>query len=299
LQAPWYFSEQVSSQRRRFRPLDDALDARCRLVCCGVEQTRSDYAIDRKTMPFCLVEFVAQGRGELMLAGRKHALQPGVAYAYAAHMHHVITSDPQRPMLKYFLGFVGGEAEKLLSTTRLGSWAPVHVSAMHEVVELFELVLRSASEVGDDAQRLCDALVPVVLMKVEQASLGGGRAREQGLEAYERVRRYIEKNFLKLHTVEDAARACRLTPAYVSRLFRRFSRVGAHQFLTRLKIDRAADLLIYRRLLVKQVAVEVGYVDAFHFSRVFKRTYGVSPELFVRDQQHRGAALSPASKRRR
>src|SRR6188474_3159365 len=98
LQAPWYFSQQVSAQRRRFRPFDDALDARCRLVCCGLEQTRSDYVIDRKTMPFCLVEFVAQGRGELILAGRRHALQPGVAYAYAAHMHHIIACDPERPM---------------------------------------------------------------------------------------------------------------------------------------------------------------------------------------------------------
>ena len=121
----------------------------------------------------------------------------------------------------------------------------------------------------------------------------------QGLAAYERVRRYLEKNFLRVRSVEDAARACRLTPAYVSKLFRRFARVGAHQFLTRLKIDRAADLLIYRQLLVKQVAAEVGYADAFHFSKVFKRTYGVSPELFVRDQLHRGARLSPAAKRRR
>ena len=296
---PWYFSQQVTSQRRRFRPLDDALNARCRLVCVGLEQTRPDYVIDRKTMPFCLVEFVAQGRGELVLEGRRHSLQPGMAYAYAAHMQHVIKSDPERPMLKYFLGFVGSEAEQVLSETRLGRWAPVHVSAMHELVELFELVLRSAAEVDGDAQKLCDALVPVVLLKLEQASIGADRPQAQGLAAYERVRRYLEKNFLRVRSVEDAARACRLTPAYVSKLFRRFARVGAHQFLTRLKIDRAADLLIYRQLLVKQVAAEVGYADAFHFSKVFKRTYGVSPELFVRDQLHRGARLSPAAKRRR
>jgi AraC-like DNA-binding protein len=280
-------------------PLDDSLDPRCRLVCCGSEQTRSDYVIDRKSMPFCLVELVTAGRGELLLAGRRHALQPGVAFAYAGHMPHVIRSDPARPMLKYFLGFIGSDAEALLGTTCLGRWAPVHVSAMHEIVELFELVLRSAAAVGEGAQRLCDALVPVVLLKVEQARIAGGRSEAQGLAAYERVRRHIEKNFLRIHNIEEVARACRMTPAYVSRLFRRFSRVGAHEFLTRLKIDRAADLLIYKRLLVKQVALEVGYGDAFHFSRVFKRTYGVSPELFVRDQLDRGAALLPASKPRK
>jgi len=45
-------------------------------------------------------------------------------------------------------------------------------------------------------------------------------------------------------------------------------------------MGRAADLLSNRNLLVKQVAEELGFSDPYHFSRVFKRVYGIPPETF-------------------
>jgi AraC-like DNA-binding protein len=43
----------------------------------------------------------------------------------------------------------------------------------------------------------------------------------------------------------------------------------------RLKMNRATELLVDGGLLVKEVAEKLEFVDAFHFSRVFKRFYGL------------------------
>ena len=51
--------------------------------------------------------------------------------------------------------------------------------------------------------------------------------------------------------------------------------------LVRLKMRHAADLLNNGHALVKDVAATVGFQDPYHFSRVFKSVYGVSPKAFV------------------
>lgn len=53
------------------------------------------------------------------------------------------------------------------------------------------------------------------------------------------------------------------------------------QLLNRLKMAQAAELFTTQGLLVKEAADQCGYADPFHFSRVFKRVYGIPPETFI------------------
>jgi len=270
-----------------------SLRDRGRLVCCGCERTRADYRIDRSTLPFYVVEFVAAGEGTVVLQGREHPLQPGVAFAYAPREHHVIRNRADRPMTKYFAGFVGPEPARLLETTRLGRGHPLRVRSIGDVAEMFELMLREAAQGDAVSRRLCNALVLALLLKIEQTAHPVGRARPGSVASYERIRRYIEEHHRDLRTIEEVAEACRVSPAYVSRLFRQFARLGAYQFLVRLKMNRAAEMLYDGGTMVKEVAADLGFADAFHFSRVFKRTYGVAPDDFARY----GEAASPRAAR--
>ena len=52
----------------------------------------------------------------------------------------------------------------------------------------------------------------------------------------------------------------------------------------RLKMNLAAERLQNPELLVKQVAAELEFSDPFHFSRTFKKVFGLSPEEFRRLQ---------------
>jgi len=121
-----------------------------------------------------------------------------------------------------------------------------------------------------------DALVELLLAKIEQ------QAQPKSALAYLRARRYIEEHYLTLRTVQEVAVACNVNRMYLSRLFRRFACTGAYQFITCLKMEKAAELLCDESLTVKQVAEKLALADPFHFSRVFKRVHGIAPELYVR-----------------
>ena len=127
----------------------------------------------------------------------------------------------------------------------------------------------------------------LLLLKIAQKALPPQTAEPRALAAYQRARRHIEAHFAELQTAEQAARACHMTPVHLSRLFRRFAHTPPYHFLMRLKMNRAAELLLDAGLMVKEAAERLGFTSQFQFSRAFKRIYGLAPDHFIRQSPRR------------
>jgi AraC-like DNA-binding protein len=279
---PSFVSTQVTEARRYYLDLNPNPSREIVVVCGGCERLRSDYVVERKSFPYLAIEFVAEGEGSLELAGRSYRLRAGMAFAYGPSVPHLIRNEPGRPMLKYYLDFAGIGSRRLLTESPLGRWEAVQLSAPQELTDLFELLQREGASESRFAPKICAALVPLMIMKITERAVRYGSVEPRALETYQRARRVVERDYVKLRSAEAAAKACHLDPAYFSRLFRRFAHTTPYQFLMKLKMNRAAELLLDERMLVKEAAAELEFSDAFHFSRAFKRIYGISPDQFAK-----------------
>jgi len=275
---PAFISRQVTAARRYSLNLNPPRKAALVVVCGGVERMRPDYVIRRRNFPWFGIELVVEGEGSAVLNGRRFHLAPGAVFAYGPGVVHTIRNHAPHSMRKYYLAFAGHEALAMLKAAGLGQWKVLHVAALHELVEIYEALWREAREDTVLARALCETLARLLLLKIQQHAVPGGRSVPRSFKTYERVRRHIEEHHLRVHTVDQIAHECHVTPMYVSRLFRRFGRTGAYQFLLRLKMNHAAELLD-DGLLVKETAARLGFADAFQFSRAFKRVHGVPPTL--------------------
>ncbi len=74
-------------------------------------------------------------------------------------------------------------------------------------------------------------------------------------------------------------------------LFHRVCGVPPFGYLRRIRLEKARELLVYSRMNVTDVSLEVGYTSLSHFSKAFAGHYGVSPSQMRRD---RSAAISNA-----
>jgi AraC-like DNA-binding protein len=81
----------------------------------------------------------------------------------------------------------------------------------------------------------------------------------------------------------DAAREACLSPYHYHRLFARTFSETPHEFVTRLRIDRAKRLLARDRLPVTEVCMAVGYESLGSFSSRFRTLVGRSPSEFQRE----------------
>ena len=283
---PAFVSRQVTEARRFFLNLNPDRRAPLEVVCGGVERMRPDYVVDRDDFPYFAVELVAEGEGVLTINGTDHALSAGSVFAYGAGAPHTIRNAASSGMRKYYVDFVGTRAARLLREAGLkGTGAEYRVftvGGLHELTDVFEMLLREGSEAGGLVSSICESITQLMLLKVRQLRLPAGSALPRSYATYERICRQIDKRFLELHTAQDVAQACSVTPVYLSRLFARFGDCGAYQYLMRRKMNFAAGLLMNEGLLVKEVAYRMGFADAFQFSRAFKRVYGIPPTHLFR-----------------
>jgi AraC-like DNA-binding protein len=279
---PYFVSTQVTEARRYFLEMAAKPAHEIAVICGGCERMRSDYLVDRSTFPFFVLEFVAEGAGSLELAGRRYRLRAGMSFSYGPGVRHIIRTEASRPMLKYYIVFAGAEGKRLLDESPLHGWKAIQVSTPKEIVELFEMLQREGASEGAYGARICAALLPVLIMKITERAVPYAVGESRALATFHRAKHWIERHYAQLKTVEQAAQACHVEVAYLSRLFQRYGHTTPYRFLMRLKMNRATELLVDGGMLVKEVASKLEFADEFHFSRAFKRLYGLPPGRFVK-----------------
>ncbi len=282
---PAFVSTQVSEARRYFLDLRPRPTRDITVVCGGCERVRADYRVERSTFPYYAIEFVAEGEGQLTLGGREFRLRPGAVFAYGPRVPHLIRTEPARPMLKYYVDFVGLRARQLMDRSPVGPGGFAQVSAPGEIRALFDLVQANSIAEPPFAAALCAALIPVLIHKISEQAVAGSDANPRALATFQRAKRYLEEHADSLKTLEQAARGCGVNLSYLCRLFQRFDRQTPYRFLLRMKMNRAAQLLLDDGLLVKEAAAALDFPDAFTFSRTFKLIFGLSPAAFLQQSQ--------------
>jgi AraC-like DNA-binding protein len=87
-------------------------------------------------------------------------------------------------------------------------------------------------------------------------------------------------------TMGDCARAAGMSPTRFAHRFRDHTGYAPMEWLRRLRVERARQLLADPEPTIKEVAARCGFVDPYHFSRVFRLLDGLSPT------QYRAAAIA-------
>lgn len=108
------------------------------------------------------------------------------------------------------------------------------------------------------------------------------RIHGKATRTWTRVSHFLQDHYLEPVTRSGLARQFRITPQYVSTLFRRFADTSFSRYLNRLRVAHGAHLLSESDLTLDQIAWECGYRYTSYFIRVFEQQTGVSPTIYRR-----------------
>ncbi len=96
---------------------------------------------------------------------------------------------------------------------------------------------------------------------------------------------FLRENYANPFNAAQTAAVVGLSQSHLRALFEKWVGESPKRFHTRCRIDQAKRLLSEQRLPVFEVAFHVGFADAHHFSRIFKRIIGVAPSRYA-ELQH-------------
>lgn len=91
--------------------------------------------------------------------------------------------------------------------------------------------------------------------------------------------RYVLENIGRDIGVDDIAAEFKVSREHLSRVFRDQTGVSPREYIARIKMRLACDLLLQTSLNCKEIAERVGYHDHSSFSRAFKNLLGTSPRM--------------------
>lgn len=163
--------------------------------------------------------------------------------------------------------------ETLLTVLRIAYETGVYSSEVLDLsAEWVQAALRSsgASELRQIVRKALEQIIDALHMTTS----------DRRLTLLRRAIDHINENYSRELTLKEVARIVWLSPAYLSHLFSKELGWSFIEYLTKVRVDRARELLLGTSLNVSEVASEVGYRDASYFSRVFRSATGQSPTEF-------------------
>lgn len=92
-----------------------------------------------------------------------------------------------------------------------------------------------------------------------------------------RAKEYIHEHQTEELSLGQVARAVNTSSFYFCKIFKKYTGINFTDYLSRVRIEKAKNLLLNPNLRVSEIAFEVGFQSLTHFNRVFKKLLGLSP----------------------
>ena len=95
-----------------------------------------------------------------------------------------------------------------------------------------------------------------------------------------KAKEYIRQNLHEDITLKDVAKAACTSTFYICKLFKKHAGVNLMEYISRLRVERAKELLQNPQARVSEIAYEVGFQSLTHFNRVFRSIVGECPSSY-------------------
>lgn len=123
-------------------------------------------------------------------------------------------------------------------------------------------------------------LIAVLRLPTSERRLRGKLAQWQ----LRQVTDFIEENCLRTIRLDELAGIAGLSASYFSHAFKATTGLPPHQWQMRARIRRVKERLTTTRQPLAEIAAEMGFSDAAHLTRVFRRHVGPPPSVWRRDR---------------
>ncbi|RMD80878.1 MAG: AraC family transcriptional regulator [Lentisphaerae bacterium] len=222
--------------------------------------------------------------GTVSIDGKTHEVRSGDLVSVFPGCHIRFEGDATQPWRYTYVVFAGLRAKEILAILGLtpqtpvlrGRWNQTYAHLLAAIEEAYSTDCYSLFFPVTAAWDLVNAI---------SSSKQHPIPNEQPQNLATAVRFLIDQTPRADISVEEIARILRVDRSTIYRHFRAEYGMGPKQYLDRLRLEEACNLLINSRLSIKEIANAAGFAGSDHFARMFRRHYGISPNQWR--QTHR------------
>ncbi len=214
---------------------------------------------------YALIHCILEGKGKIYKQEGTYLAQAGEAFLILPGEVVTYEADHDDPWVYQWVGFDGELAERFRELPTVIPLSSSYTQAMLD-------------SLGSD---LREYRIAALLFEMSAALFGEKKAEHDYVR---RVQDYIRAVYMQDLHVEDIAESMNLNRRYLSRFFKKKTGMTVQEYLIHTRMEEAKRLLLQGKS-VSEAAMLCGYQDPFHFSKMFKHYFGVSPGLWKKEQE--------------
>jgi two-component system response regulator YesN len=88
---------------------------------------------------------------------------------------------------------------------------------------------------------------------------------------------YVQEHYNKNITLQDLSEQIYISRNYLSQIFKKATGLSFNHYINKIRMEKAKNLILEGKLLIYEVAEEVGYKNTPYFSSLFKKYTGLNP----------------------
>lgn len=230
---------------------------------------------------------ICSGSSEYLIHDKKVVIKAGDLLVYNAGVVHDEVSGPDMEVGSYCVGVGGlhmlGLRPNALIPDEAGYVFPTG-RYFEDMKELFVMMFRNLAAGEPHAELFCTSLLHALLVSVLTVTEGVGETRENPADEPHilgsRIKDYIDRHYMEPITLQSMGEALRISPYYLSHVFKQMSGYSPVQYLLRRRIGEAQTLLITTELSVARIAEMVGYDSQSYFNLQFTKNVGMPPSRY-------------------
>ena len=148
------------------------------------------------------------------------------------------------------------------------------------VFRLMKAAVPLADGIGRDSEKLCSLLCVQIMLEVARL-LEQNQSQPAGTNRYvTEALAIMRRDYAEPLTTAVIASQLHIQPTYLHRLFREHTAKTMNEHLQSIRIQQAKLLLTGTRRSLLEIAMDVGISSQQHFSRLFRKITGLSPQEY-------------------
>ncbi len=270
-------------------------DTRRQVIDANFMTYPTPYLHPNRVMDMHDIFYMIEGEWEVIQDGQKYLLTPGdVLFLSAKHHHYGITpcKSGTRTMFIHFNTHqedIWGQEK----ATKTHLPIQIHSNCYNNkrVPQSFERIISTYWSTLNEKEYRLSALVDLLLAEVSSISM---KSESKTSEMVREIQKIICMKPSQKIPPEMLADQLNVSVRSIRYFFKKETGMSLHQYQLQTKLDMAfQQLQIDNQQTLYSIASNYGFYDEFHFSRLFKKRFGISPSQVVGRYEILENAITP------
>lgn len=215
--------------------------------------------------PYWLLHYIFKGEGIFRINGVTHHLSAGEMFVIPPYIETYYEADAEDPWVYSWIGFTCEEALP----------CPLSATVNCKGLDAIFQRLREVEAMGDGK----NAFVAGMIWQIFGIILNNNAPNDRYIE---RALAYMQAEYMKDISVSGIAAKLGLDRSYFTNIFKKQVGLSPMKYLCDLRLNTAAQLMTVYGESPSTAANSCGYSDIFHFSKAFKKKFGLAPRDYIK-----------------